>query len=205
MAGLAQARSLLRITSDPDLGRASQSTTPFLLGEAADRDEARRLSTVIVKTAPLRAALNSGSGILAGLAGRRADRDARRRLNLMVNGWLAQTLNCRLLGQLSVLAGGAFGFRDQLQDAAALIYHDPQLARQQLLLHAAHQFVEGDVLHWWHPPGGRGIAAGAAMICSGCSYLAAFYARVTGEWSCSGEPVPFLQARPLKQVKTKRS
>ncbi|HRZ05795.1 MAG TPA: glycosyl transferase [Candidatus Competibacteraceae bacterium] len=172
----------------------------FLLGEADSRDGARRLIGHYSQT-------GAGAEALAEvqefwrkqLAAVRVQTPAPA-LDLLINGWAAyQTLSCRLWGRSAFYqSGGAFGFRDQLQDAAALVYYDPTLTRRQLLLHAAQQFVEGDVLHWWHPPMGCGIRTRFSDDRLWLPYLAAFYGRATGDWGVFGEPVRFLQARALE-------
>ena len=183
-----------------------EKTIVFLLGIAKNVSEVQRISGKYLNQQKARVALLSAiAGWEETLGGVRIDTPDTA-LNLLQNGWLLyQVIACRLWARTGFYqSGGAFGFRDQLQDVLAVAATNPALARKQLLLHAKHQFTEGDVQHWWHEPHGNGVRTRFSDDFLWLPFVTAEYIRISGDNGILLELVPFLQSAPLAEQERER-
>ncbi len=183
-----------------DLRPGQERIVTGLLGDAADAGQIRAIVTRYRDPGAVDTALRDVRTFWDGILGTMTVRTPDRAMDLVLNRWLLyQTLACRIWGRSAFYqSSGAFGFRDQLQDTLALLASAPSIVRAHLLHAASRQFVEGDVQHWWHEPGGQGVRTRFSDDRLWLPYAALQYVRATADASVLDETAPFLAGRVLE-------
>lgn len=183
------------------LNDGEERTLTFTLGAAQSRAEAKALALRFRSVDDANRAIEDVWDFWARTLGVVYVETPDAAVNFLANGWLVyQTLACRMWARSGFYqSGGAFGFRDQLQDAMALVYSQPHLLRKHLLLAASRQFIEGDVQHWWHPPAGRGVRTKFSDDLLWLPLATCRYVNMTRDHGVLEERIPFLTARELHE------
>jgi len=173
----------------------------FVLGVGRDAEDVQRLLERFCNLGGAREALDSARDHWTRTLGAVQVETPDTAVNLLANGWLLyQTLSCRMWARTGFYqSGGAYGFRDQLQDSMALLHCEPTLFRNQILRAAAHQFRQGDVQHWWHPPLGRGVRTHFSDDYLWLPFAVCRYVKGTGDTGVLNETIPFIEGRPVNQ------
>lgn len=181
------------------LGAGQSRDVVILLGVGANDADALRLTqrynTPEVAAESIREATGAWDERLSVISARTPDPE----FDALLNRWsLYQALSCRMWARSAFYqSGGAYGFRDQLQDSMALVYASPCIARDHLLRAAGRQFHEGDVQHWWHEPSGRGVRTRFSDDLVWLPFVADHYVRVTGDTGVLDAQAPYLDMRAL--------
>jgi cyclic beta-1,2-glucan synthetase len=183
-----------------ELKPGTQAEIVFFLGQAENTDRARDLVNRYRKE-NLSAVLDDVKRRWDDTLGNVQVTTPDPSMDLLLNRWLLyQTLSCRVWARAAFYqVSGAYGFRDQLQDVMALSVARRGVARAQILLSAAHQFTQGDVQHWWHPPSGRGIRTRMSDDLLWLPYVVNQFVEATGDMTVLEEQVPFLEGDELAE------
>lgn len=183
-----------------------ERTINILVGSASSKEQVREYMRKYGRRAGVEAAYKTVRKFWSDLLGRVQVATPDRAFDLLINNWLLyQTVSCRLWARSAFYqSGGAYGYRDQLQDVLALLHARPGFARRQILLHAAHQYLEGDVQHWWHEETGYGIRTRFSDDLLWLPYAVCRYAKHTGDMRIWKHRVPFLESPPLADHELER-
>ncbi|MFN2116053.1 MAG: GH36-type glycosyl hydrolase domain-containing protein [Candidatus Promineifilaceae bacterium] len=189
-----------------DLEAGETKEIYFMLGQGTDRQEALALIKRFQDRAQVKAAWKAVQVKWDKLLGVVQVETPDEQMDLMLNRWLLyQNLSCRIWGRSGFYqSSGAFGFRDQLQDVMATLHAAPEIARQQILRAGGRQFEDGDVLHWWHPPSGRGVRTRISDDLLWLPYVTAEYVSCTQDEAILHEPLSFLQGPILAEGEEER-
>jgi len=189
-----------------DLAAGESREVFFLLGQGADRAETLRLVEQYRSTEAVEEAWGQIQRFWDELLGTVQVQTPEPSMDLLLNRWLLyQALACRLWARSALYqSSGAYGFRDQLQDVMALTHAAPHLAREHILRAAEHQFEEGDVLHWWHPPTSRGVRTRYSDDLLWLPFAAIHYVQATGDLGILGEKLPFRKGPLLEEGEIER-
>ena len=183
-----------------ELGAGEEQTITMIMGQADTAEKARSIVAKYREETASAQALTQARDFWNTTVSAVEIKTPDEAMNTLVNRWLPyQTLSCRIWARSAFYqSGGAFGFRDQLQDVMAMVYAHPQITRAQIITAAERQFVEGDVQHWWHPPSGRGVRTHFSDDLIWLPFVVSYYIRVTGDTSILDERVSFIEA-PILQ------
>ncbi len=188
------------------IAKGGQVDVIFLLGQAESAEAVRTLVQRYETPAQIQQALDQTRKWWDAVLGTITVHTPLLSADFLLNRWLLyQSLSCRFWGRSALYqSGGAFGFRDQLQDCMAFLYAAPDIARAHILACSARQFGEGDVQHWWHAETGLGVRTRCSDDMLWLPYVVARYVEITGDASILDEETPFLEGAPLADGEQER-